>query len=251
MSNLAVIASQTFSPNKFSGLKLWLKANDKGTIIRTGSLVDQWISKSTVTNKATQTGSSRPTTNSRTINGQNVLDFDGVDDFMALDNQPIVGTEARTIFVVGFADVSGQKILISLSHATVMNGDLYRFTTEIGLRISGSNRIFANDAIDSSAKAAIVVFTNQANSNLTFDTNNFQAYKNGGLITSTGAVSPTITIDTRSSSNAIIGDEGNFGGADRLNGVIGEIIIYDRVIPTSERQETESYLSNDWRIPLV
>lgn len=251
MSNLGIISSQTFSPNKFGGLKLWLKANDPGTIIDTGGLVDQWISKSTVTNKATQTGSNRPTTNSRTINGQNVLDFDGVDDFMTLDNQPIIFTVARTIIVVALADAAvGENIFISLSHNTIINGDLYRVTAEVGLRISGANRIFANDSIDDGINPAILIFTNQTNSDLTYDVNNFQAYKNGALITSTSDVNPTTTVDTESSSATVIGDEG-LGGANRLNGVIGEIIIYDRVIPTSERQETESYLSNDWRIPLV
>lgn len=255
MSNLAIIASQAFSPNKFSGLKLWMDASDKGTIIDSGGSVDEWISKSSVTNKATQTLSSRrPTTGTRTINGLNVIDFDGFDDNLVLDNQPIVGTEARTIIVVGLADSAvSANIFIALTHSTVMSGDLYRVTAQIRLTISGAFKEFANDSIDDGINPAILIFTNEANSNLTSDANNFQAYKNGALITSTSDNNPTTTIDTRSGKEAVIGNEGTgvSTGPDRLNGVIAEIIIYDRVLPLLERQENESYLSAKRGIPLV
>lgn len=251
MSALAIISSQAFSPNKFSGLKLWMDGADKGTILDSSNAADQWISKSSVTNKATQTGSSRPTTNTRTINGLNVLDFDGVDDFMVLDNQPILSREARTIIVVCLADNAvTDNILIALSHSPPIAGELYTVTAEIGLLIFGSDRIFANDAIDDGINPGILIFTNEAISDLTFDASNFQAYKNGALITSTSATMPTITVDTRV-SDASIGDEGLVGGPNRLNGVIGEIIVIDRVITLSERQQFFSGLSPKWAIPLV
>ncbi len=250
MSALAIISSQAFSPNKFSGLKLWMDGADKGSILDSSNAADQWISKASVTNKATQTGSSRPTTNTRTINGLNVLDFDGVDDFMVLDNQPILSREARTIIVVGLGDVPVNNILLALSHSPPIAGELYTVTTEIGLLIFGSDRKFANDAIDDGINAGILIFTNEAISDLTFDASNFQAYKNGALITSTSSTMPTITIDTRV-SDASIGDEGLVGGPNRLNGVIGEIIVIDRVITLSERQQFFSGLSPKWAIPLV
>lgn len=255
MTNSGIIASQAFSPNKSNGLKLWMDASDKGTIIDSGGSVIRWISKSNVTNIARQTVSSkRPTTGTRTINGLNVIDFDGFDDNLVLDNQPIVGTEARTIIVVGLGDSAvSANIFIALSHTTITNGDLYRVAAQIRLSISGAFKEFANDGIDDGINPGILIFTNQANSNLTSDANNFQAYKNGALITSTSDNNPGTTIDTQSVSDAVIGDEGTGinTGPDRLNGVIAEIIIYDRVLSLAERQENESYLSNKWGIPLV
>lgn len=249
MSALAIISSQAFSPNKFSGLKLWMDAADKGTILDSADAVDQWISKSSITNKATQTGSKRPTTNTRTRNGLNVIDFDGVDDLMVLDNQPILAREARTIIVVGLGDVPVNNILLALSHSPPISGELYTVTTEIGLIIFNADRKFANDVIDDGINPAIVIFTNQAISDLTYDVSNFQAYKNGALITSTSVLNPTTTIDTRV-SDASIGDEGTVGGPNRLNGFIGEIFIYDRVVSLSERQQIDSYLFNKWDIAL-
>jgi len=249
MSALAIISSQAFSPNKLSGLQLWMDAADKGTILDSADAVDQWISKASVTNKATQVLSDRrPNTNTRTRKGLNVLDFDGVDEHLTLDSQPIVGTEARTIIVVGLADdaVSG-NIFIALTHSTLMSGDLYRMTAEIRLTISGAFKEFANDSIEDGINPAILIFTNQANSDLTSDVSNFQAYKNGVLITSTSDNNPTTTIDTRSGKEAVIGDEG-VGGAGALNGFIGEIIIYNRVLVLSERQQIELDLFNKWDI---
>lgn len=255
MTNSGIIASQAFSPNKSSGLKLWMDAADTGTISDIGGSVDQWISKSNVTNIARQTVSARrPTTGTRTINGFNVIDFDGFDDRLVLDNQPIVGTEARTIIVVGLGDSAvSANIFIALSHSTVISGDLYRVSAQIRLTISGAFKEFANDSIDDGINPGILIFTNEANSNLNSNINNFQAYKNGGLIISTSDNNPATTIDTRSGKEAVIGDEGTgvTTGPDRLNGVIAEIIIYDRVLPLLERQENESYLSNKWGIPLV
>ena len=248
MSALAIISSQAFSPNKFSGLQLWMDAPDQGTILDSAGAVNQWLSKSSVTNRARQlTSPKRPTTGTRTINGLNVIDFDGVDDLMILDNQPILARVARTIIVVGLGDVPVNNIFLDLSHSPSISGEIYTVTTEIGLIIFNSDRKFANDAIDDGINAGILIFTNQAITDLTYDVSNFQAYKNGALITSTSVTLPTIIIDTRVAS-ASIGDEGTVGGPNRLNGVIGEIIIYNRVLATLERQQIEAELFNKWDI---
>lgn len=246
-------SSLPFTPNDLPNLVLWMDAADTGTILDTGGAVDQWISKASVTNKATETGSLRPTTGTRTINGLNVLDFDGFDDRLVLDNQPIVGTQARTVIVVGLGDSAvSANIFFALSHTSVMSGDLYRMAAQIRLSIGGAFKEFANDAIDDGINPGILIFTNEANSDLASDVSNFQAYKNGGLITSTSDNSPATTIDTKSVSDAVIGNEGTgiSTGPDRLDGVIAEIIVYDRVLSTLERQQIDSYLSPKWDIPL-
>lgn len=239
-----------FTPTVIAGLQLWLDASDLSTITESGGAVDQWNDKSVNGNNATQTGTARPTTNSRTINGLNVLDFDGVDDLMILDSQPIVGTEARTIIIVALADDDGSdNYIISLSDNLVANGMAYRITAEIAVRIDGANRLFPAEAIEDGVNAAIITATNEANSNIELNASNFQIYKNSILLTGGSSASPGTLVST-SVGTAAIGDDA-LGTVNRLDGVIGEIIIYNRVISAFERQQVEEYLANKWSIPLA
>jgi len=246
--SIGTIASQAFSPNKIAGLKLWLDASDLGTIIESGGLVSEWNDKSINGINAVQlTGTSQPVTGTRTINGHNVMDFDGANDLMALDSQPITDTQARSLFIVGFADNSvSQNFLVSLSD-TGGPGGLYRITAEIGVRISGANRLFTADAVES-GQAAIITATNEANSNIELNVSNFQIYKNGVLLTGGTSTNPTTAVNTNAGTAAIGDDAG--GTNSLLDGVLAQLIIYDRVPSTFERQRVETYLANKWGIAL-
>ena len=82
---------------------------------------------------------------------------------------------------------------------------------------------------------------NQANSNVTATS----TYKNGALLTFTSQLSEPI--DTNS-GNSKIGT--NEISANNLDGVIGEIIIYNSILTTLEREDVEAYLSQKWGIDL-
>jgi len=234
-----------FDPLSLHGLKLWLDASDTGTIIDSSGNVSEWQDKSLEGNKAEQlVGVEQPKTGTRTINGLNVIDFNGLANNMVLDSQPIVGTEARTVIIVGAADDGdNQNFFINLSNSDV-TGAQYRVTAEIGVRIFNGLITLSDSAED--GVGAIITVTNEANSTLENDSSNFQGYKNGVLLTGSG---PAITVDT-GVDVASIGDDSFGGGVGRLDGVIGEMIIYDRVLSTLEREQIEEYLSNKWNIPL-
>jgi len=69
---------------------------------------------------------------------------------------------------------------------------------------------------------------------------NLQVFKDGVLLASTSSLNPTNSVNTAVSVTKI--------GDLNFDGVMGEIIIYDRVLSTPERQQVESYLSPKWRI---
>ncbi len=236
-------SSLFFLPTDLAGLKLWLDAADAGTITESGGLVSQWSDKSSEGNNATQfTGALQPVTGTQTVNGLNVVDFDGIDDLMELSSQPLIGTEARTIIVVGYAiDDTGTPTMVSLTDVGVA-GERYEVSAEIGLRISAANSFWLDDAVESGV-AAIIMMTNEANSTLVEDSDNLQAYRDGALITSTAQANPTTSVNTISGTATIS------HAARQLNGVIGEVIIYDRVISFSERTLLDNYLSSKWGIP--
>lgn len=238
-------------PDQPADLELWLDASDTSTIVDSGDSVSRWSDKRGNGNSALQfMGSEQPTTRTRTINGKNVLDFDGGDDLMLLDSQPIIGTEARTIIVMALGDNGvNQNYIVSLSNNFAGVGGLYRLTTEIGIRIDGGNRQFPADAVEDGINAAIITATNEANSNIENDVNNLQVYKNGVLLSGGASTAPTTPVNTNVGA-AAIGDDAQ-GSGNRLNGIIGEVLIYNRVLTAAERLATHTYLSNKWGINLL
>jgi len=248
--SIGIKASQAFSPNKISGLKLWLDASDLGTITESGGAVSLWVDKSRNGSDAVQlTGLLQPVTGTRTINGLNVIDFDGIDDLMVLDSQPLIGTEARTIILVGFADNGlGQNNFISLSDDGTGSGGQYRITAEMGVRIDGANRLFPAFSVEAGI-AAIITATNEVNSNIQLNVSNFQFYKNGVLLSGGTSTGQTTLVNTNT-GNAAVGDDAG-GTSNGLDGVIGELIIYNKVLSTSERSQVEQYLSNKWSVALA
>jgi len=251
MINLGIINSQAIPPLN-PGLINWFDIADLSTVFAAGDLAEGVFDKSLSGNSLIATGPRRPTTGTRNINGLNVFDFDGVDNRMVFDFQPLTGTVARTIIVVGYADAAvNQNILVSLAEGGVTDGDLYDIGCQISVRGGGGvNNIFSNDPIDNGIPA-ILIITNKANSTFesTAPTNNLNAYKNGKLLFSAESNNADSSVNTRVST-ASLGDQFS-GTSNRLDGVIGEIQIYNFVLSTIERQQRFASLSNKWRIPLA
>jgi len=240
-------ASQAFSPNKLLSLQLWLDASDIGTIEDIGGQVSQWDDKSVNGRDAVQgTLANQPTTGTRIVGIHNVVDFDGINDLMVLNDQPVTGTAARTIVVVALADdPAGQNYTLSLSDTLGVTGGSYLVTTEIGLRINGANRLFPDDAVEDGISAAIIILTNEVDSALFNNDSNFQVYKNGLLLTGGTEANQETSFDTQGGS-ASIGDRAD-ETANSLDGIIAELIVYDRVLLEAERQTVEAYLTAKWR----
>jgi len=247
---IGATASQAFTPNKFASLKVHLDASDRGSITSTGGNVSQKNDKSKNANHATQfIGSSQPLTESDTINGKDVITYDGDDDLLLLGSQPIIGTEARTLIGVVLANNSiNSNAVVSLSENLTLGG-AYRMTTEIAVRIHDASRIFSADAVEDGINAAIIMATNEANSTIENDADNLQVYKNGFLLTGGTSVAETTPVNTNVGTTAIGNEATN--NALRLDGVIGEVIIYNRVITAVERLVIHAYLINKWGIPNV
>jgi prepilin-type N-terminal cleavage/methylation domain-containing protein len=73
----------------------------------------------------------------------------------------------------------------------------------------------------------------------------FENYLNGESMAIPGISTPNLH---NAGSKFVIG--ANNGDAEQFNGLISEVIIYDRVLKRDERQDIEKYLSKKWRISL-
>lgn len=267
----AVIQTATFNKaktltknsivNSMDGLVLWLESTTlesfDGNERVDGSVISTWYDISPQTkspNNATQTGadSLKPTYAKSGINGLPALEFDGTDNLIG-GPLGISGSGASTIFIVfemdvkvltgtlifGFGkstnDTSGRIKKIDVQH--ISGGSGFRFN-------NGNRRFNENITIDT---PYVSTYTNQDGA--TYEQHD--RYLNGTISTEFSTTSGTTIPD-------ILDDEYTVGDARSQTGVlnkpffgkIGEIIIFNRSLNTSQREEIEKYLSNKWGIDL-
>jgi hypothetical protein len=245
MPILGILASTlAFTPASIAGLKLWLDADDASTITLNGSNVSQWNDKSTnAFNFAQATAANQP---ARTLSGQNgrtVLTFD-VD---ALTNASIDwGSSASTLFFVGKEDdVAGNSWQNFFTTGTGATGQ-WGYGIETNATSPNNNRIsvfdigqahfpFASKFTNSNAD--VLCFTTQGISGGSLTANLF---KNG---TADGS-NPVSVFTTTSAAGARIGSAASM--IEPYYGTICEIIMYDSVLSTTDRNKVEDYLKTKW-----
>jgi len=170
------------------------------------------------------------------INGHPGLVFDGIDDFFILASQPVSGTTPRTIFAVARADDAvSQNTLLTLTTNSSGDRSLYDFTGEIGVRFLNEDYIADSDSIVDLADISFIAVTNSS------DVSDTVLYKNGAVIVDSTPGSGAF--DTMIGTS-LIGV--NNSSAEFLKGVIGEILVYDRVLSTPEINSVFTYLSDKW-----
>lgn len=166
---------------------------------------------------------------------------------MFLSAQPVNGTTARTMFAVARTDAPGASLngLISLTDISAGGtGTKFLFSDAIG--VSYLNTTYIADSGSSMVdptNASIATMTLAANSN----SNDTILHKNGIQIFDTSP-DADLAVDTNTA-----GTPGLFSSSQLsqfLNGVVGELLVYDRLLPNSERNAVIRYLSIKWGIVL-
>jgi len=222
-----------FQPSQISGCIVWLDAEDISTITLNGATVSKWDDKSGEDNHVAQaTADNQPVYRAPGgvgINGK--ASFDYHNDNLKSDvfaggpvNQP------DTVFLViqydsvgGFPHpfdgrTSGEQyysISSSPYYFRISAGSL------VGGGIASINTPYIYEAIFNEANSSIII---------------------NGNVTGTG------NSGTNSLTGVTIG--GAYNGSFDLNGKIGEVIVYDRALTESERNQVENYLSIKWGISL-
>lgn len=231
MSTVGMHASQAFNPTKLANLGLWLDATDFNTITKDGSdLVSGWADKSTHENDASQaTPTNQPLYVASSINGIPAIEFNGSDNYMhrSTFTQGVL-SQPNTIFIVWE--------LITLPSAIgkiIDGGGVDRLVVEINEL--NEWQMWAGDFLIGSLRAINTPYVSSSY----FNTTTSEGFING-VSDMTGDVSTMdingITIGAR------------FNAIQFLNVKVGEIIVYDALLTTSERQQVEDYLQDKWDI---
>jgi hypothetical protein len=213
-------------PDQVKGVIAWLDAADTSTITASGNAVSNWADRSGHGNDATQaTPANRPTTVAAAQNGRAVIHFaSGGTQWLTLPS-----LTPRAILVAGRKQALGNaNVIIGASGAS----DSYlAFGTSSGLgnaiAQNGSGAALAPSASEASWQVLGGIDDGAA----------ITAWRNGaaGAPASTGGA-----------VWAVDGIAVNPAAGFRLAGDLGEVVLFDRVPTTADRQLMEGYLAWKW-----
>lgn len=252
----AVDSFYLFSPNLISGLSVWL---DPNTGVSLSGLNVQTIGDNTLNlNNAGQTSSSqRPlfVPSDSLINYKSIMRFDGVDDFLEIaDNASIDFSDAFTMFTLVKPTVIAVNKTIMAKWDYATQGS-WAWQTEFAT----ANQLMFAPCFNITDPGNQKVITTNANMQLlkpTFlslvfngtQTEKVKFYKNSGLLTSSTVNSIPSVLPNSTATLKI----GKYGGlATRYyQGDIGEILIYNSELSSTNRSLVDKYLRYKYAPPV-
>lgn len=238
-----------FSPGIIPNLTAWFDATILSSITRDVSdKVSQWDDLSGNGNHATQnTATLQPTYAIQQINGKPAISYNGSTQRL-LVNSLLSGGQARTIFIVARSDETTiHNALFNFSQTHTGDGThfaviAYWHTHTACAVFLGGNKRF--DESLSGGDSGIITSMLPQNGTI----NDTRMFKDGHELDSIGSNKSTTAVNTQA-SGCFIG-YGPFTNAN-LNGGIGEILVFDRELDSSELLSIHQYLSDKWGVTLA
>lgn len=228
-----------FTPKSLSGLMAWHDAADTASITHASGSVSQWNDKSGNGNHWTQsTMANQPFTGTRSLNGRNVIDFNatGQDFMVGASGLHSVSAANNTLFVVNTFDATGNNmVLIDGKQAVFSN------------RIWGLSMIPAGTQINGQSGS----YGTQSPLNITYDSGAhiLCLRRNGttsGVVTYRDGAAGTPGTGSDVALDAVFLGRNFSGGYDYLDGLVAEVIVYNRALTNSEMNRVGAYLSGKW-----
>jgi hypothetical protein len=244
--SFATAASQKslwgFSPQSIPGLQLWLDAADTTSMVFSGTstTITSWKDKSGNGSNATATGS--PTLNQNSINGVQSVQTGSGKYFNG--NISISGGTTLTAFAVATTTISSldtnavDQRLVSLAVPGGLDWNVAGSTIPLNNAKNTSSISFFRAGLISYAPITTnVPFVAVS----VYDGTSISIWKNG-TVGSPASVASTATFAI---SRYGIGEQATPSG-EAWTGNIGEVIIFNTALSTSQRQQVEGYLAAKW-----
>jgi hypothetical protein len=259
-SSLGIIASSggpSAPTAPVSGYKAWYDASDTATITVSGSNVTQWNDKSANAFHLVQaTSTKQPLSGTRTQNGKNMIDYDGNDDVLASNAATsawkfLTDATGSSVFMVMFCDTtSNGAYLTDLSNAAVANQASYTWAKnpdDTGFFGKGTNNPSGYNWFTGSTS---ISFTDNTAQQWSLISNPTAATADRMLIYRNGTANTNLNAQTATSSTSNPATPLNLGGsgavAESFNGGLCEVIIYDSVLSSTDREANQDYLAAKW-----
>lgn len=189
----------------------------------------------------------KPVLKDGVINNLPALYFNGSSSYFRFDNKAAFNSKEMTIFaIVKLIGLSNNGVIISSRATSPLRGyilyaspgatDYYEFWTGTGSTWVGENDSTMEVLLE---KRELISVTN--------DSSTVTMYKNGeNLHSQSQAISLNTSTDLRVGAGRNESTPHYF-----IEGYMGELVIFDRVLKTRERQDIEEYLGQKWGIDLV
>lgn len=233
----------TFDPRCIPGCTLWLDGDDSSTItFSVAALVGTWRDKSASGNNAIG-GTNKPIYPQTLSNGRKSLLFSS-SAVMTLDVTKLpTGTSSFSMFIVSqiTSDSGSDNVVLGWGSPTVDYGNYKFFYSRLASNtyfpaINARNNLNPGSSNGANIFNSLNLISDQVTSSADLP------YLNGTAFT---------TINSRSSynigtTNATIGALNTGSLVNYFSGYLGEIIIFNRSITNTERQQVEGYLAWKW-----
>jgi hypothetical protein len=249
------VACTTIStmPTSIPNLQLWLDANDYSTLIFSGSSVIKWNDKSGYRYDATPYNSTSGSSNFSTYSPTGLNNLPAIQlnkTGFSARSPPGTFINGITFFVVFKKTTSTVNVNEALINKTIYNSpspfDIYN-DTKLVSNGTGFFNITVGSVSSSTTPGSVAVnIKNQTLATLyssTINNSQWNEYVNGSLKYTNNYVTVNFT-DV--SSNIYIGTRSSKNTA--FDGLISEVIVYNRVLINNERQLVERYLATKWNI---
>lgn len=211
-----------------AGYVAWYDASDTSSITSSGGAVSQWNDKSGNGYHLTQsTEANKPTTGTDSINGKNVMNFAAGGRYINRASTPSQNTWTW-FFVMKAASVANWQFPVGSNDPG--NAGLSCYSSGSG---STLRALFGGSPLATSSSTTVGTYY----WTVTGDTSNCYIYRNG-IADGNG-----LTYGSSTWSGFCLG---GLGAIYTLNGAIGEFIVYNSVLGTTDRQTVESYLATKW-----
>jgi hypothetical protein len=232
-------------------LRFWLKGDFGLDVSTEGAAVGQWADAPNMVNPLSQaTAGSKPTLRLNGMNWNPALDFDNGDWLQRATNTVWSGAnDPTTIFTVSAVDTTGDayNTLISFGgpgdlpalhwHTAKPNFYMDGVVTDFGLNVPAYSAGFP--------LSTPTIFNAWAKQNA--DTDNIAISVNG--IANRAVHDPNTNTFASSAASLVVGAESTTG-SETLDGMISEVIVYNRKLSDDEIKKVNSYLAIKYGVTL-
>jgi hypothetical protein len=246
---------RVFRPNDIPGCQLWLDAADSSTITLSGTKVTQWNDKSGNGYNFTQaTSGNQPTYSVASQNTQNAITFTAANStyLVGTASTNFIGTNSLSMYGVFKTNnsTSGSSVFAKSIYGGGSGRILYGYRDPgtpgmIDFANSGGITHDVPDTYTPGAWRVVGFVSNRSGwTNITYQ---------NGVVTATKTITADTTTNLTNAFPMLVGAYNNSSGganppqADRyLDGAVGELLIFNTALTTSQRQQIEGYLAHKW-----
>lgn len=235
--------SNRFSPVCLGNRFLWLDANHSASIVETSGAISKWSDISGADNDLEQdTASARPSVSSSTLNSLPLVEFDGTE---FLSRSTFAHPTAATWFMVLEADTVNHNGDAAFSYNYNTNAQYYNIAANNSTEwrpawmdyLIKNGDVGESDFGETSNVTGFHLYGFEINGTTTNGFKNFFDGEQENTWTPYDSIDSGGVLRLMADSNA---------ASNLLEGKVAEVLMFNAVLSTSERQKVEGYLAHKW-----